>query len=55
MHGSNGNITPYPRSNVFFVYNSIENRLQDPFCGLKPRPEYIATRQRVETLQPLQQ
>ena len=44
MHGSNSNITPYPRKNVFFVYNSVENRLQDPFCGLAPRPEYIATR-----------
>lgn len=44
MHGSNGNITPYPRSNVFFVYNSVENQLVDPFCGLPPRPEYIASR-----------
>lgn len=44
MHGSNGNITPYPRSNIFFVYNSIENPLVDPFCGKKPRPEYIASR-----------
>ncbi|MGS0758648.1 phytanoyl-CoA dioxygenase family protein, partial [Roseateles sp. GG27B] len=24
MHGSNSNITPYPRSNVFFVYNSVD-------------------------------
>jgi ectoine hydroxylase len=24
MHGSNSNISPYPRSNVFFVYNSID-------------------------------
>jgi len=53
MHGSNGNITPYPRSNVFFVYNSVENRLQDPFCGLTPRPEHIAARRAVEALQPL--
>ena len=44
MHGSNGNITPYPRSNVFFVYNSVENQLVDPFCGLPPRPDYIASR-----------
>lgn len=44
MHGSNSNISPYPRSNVFFVYNSLKNALQDPFCGLKPRPEFIATR-----------
>ncbi|MGD2107125.1 MAG: ectoine hydroxylase [Nitrosopumilaceae archaeon] len=44
MHGSNGNITPYPRSNAFFVYNSVKNKLTDPFCGLTPRPEYIASR-----------
>lgn len=50
MHGSNSNISPYPRSNVFFVYNSIENQLGMPKGGLKPRPEYIATRQEVEAL-----
>ena len=44
MHGSNGNITPFPRSNVFFVFNSVENVVQDPFCGLAPRPAHIATR-----------
>ncbi|WP_166238281.1 ectoine hydroxylase [Paenibacillus turpanensis] len=44
MHGSNGNITPFPRSNIFYVYNSVENKLQAPYSGLKPRPDYIATR-----------
>lgn len=44
MHGSNSNITPWPRHNVFIVYNSIENTLVAPFCGLKPRPEFIASR-----------
>ncbi|MGD8707502.1 MAG: ectoine hydroxylase [Nitrosopumilaceae archaeon] len=44
MHGSNGNITPYPRSNAFFVYNSVKNKLTEPFCGLPPRPDYIASR-----------
>jgi ectoine hydroxylase len=53
MHGSNSNITPYPRRNVFFVYNSVENQLLDPFCGLAPRPEHIATRRAVEPLEPL--
>lgn len=52
MHGSNGNISPWPRSNLFFVYNSIENRLREPFCGLKPRPEFIASRELAEPLQP---
>jgi ectoine hydroxylase len=45
MHGSNGNITPWPRSNAFFVYNSVRNALQAPFSGQAPRPEYIAARQ----------
>jgi ectoine hydroxylase len=53
MHGSNSNITPYPRRNVFFVYNSVDNRVQTPFCGLTPRPEHIASRRHVETLEPL--
>jgi ectoine hydroxylase len=53
MHGSNSNITPYPRRNVFFVYNSVENRLQDPFCGLAPRPEHIASRHRTGALDPV--
>jgi ectoine hydroxylase len=44
MHGSNSNITPLPRSNVFLVYNSTENRLAAPFSGQAPRPEYIAAR-----------
>ena len=52
MHGSNGNITPYPRSNVFFVYNSIDNQLQAPQAGLQSRPEFIATREGVKALNP---
>lgn len=44
LHGSNSNISPWPRSNLFLVYNSVENRLAAPFCGLKPRPEFIASR-----------
>lgn len=45
MHGSNSNITPLPRSNVFVVYNSVENTPQAPFCGLSPRPNFIAERE----------
>lgn len=44
MHGSNSNITPLPRSNVFIVFNSVENTLVEPFCGLKPRPQHIGNR-----------
>jgi ectoine hydroxylase len=54
MHGSNSNISPYPRSNVFFVYNSMENTLGEPLHGLKPRPEYIAARERFEAVKPLE-
>lgn len=50
MHGSNSNITPWPRSNVFAVYNSVENRLVDPFCGLEPRPEFIAHRRHIRPM-----
>lgn len=44
LHGSAGNISPYPRANVFMVYNSVENRLGPPRHGLRPRPEHIAHR-----------
>ncbi|NYT81562.1 ectoine hydroxylase [Alcaligenaceae bacterium] len=52
MHGSNGNISPWPRANVFMVYNSVENALQPPKYGLSPRPEHIATRKSFEPLVP---
>ncbi|HUW00032.1 MAG TPA: ectoine hydroxylase [Gallionella sp.] len=52
MHGSNSNITPDPRSNAFFVYNAISNRVVQPFCDQSPRPEYIATREHVEIIKP---
>jgi len=51
MHGSNGNITPAPRSNAFIVYNAVSNRLVAPFGAVKPRPEFIAARD-VRPLQP---
>jgi ectoine hydroxylase len=41
MHGSNGNITPLPRSNVFIVFNSVENSCVEPFAAPKPRPPFI--------------
>ncbi len=52
MHGSNSNITPFPRSNVFFVYNALNNRVVDPFSGLAPRPEYICSRAEIEPIEP---
>ncbi|WP_017525376.1 ectoine hydroxylase [Pusillimonas noertemannii] len=52
MHGSTGNISPWPRANVFMVYNSVQNTLNPPKYGLKPRPEYIAARKDFSALEP---
>ncbi|MBG0852330.1 ectoine hydroxylase [Streptomyces spinoverrucosus] len=45
LHGSNGNITPFPRSNIFIVYNSVENTLGEPFAAPKPRPQHLGNRE----------
>jgi ectoine hydroxylase len=52
MHGSNGNITPFPRSNAFFVYNAVSNRLVRPFGAVKPRPAFVAARE-AEAIRPV--
>ncbi|MEU3274617.1 ectoine hydroxylase [Saccharomonospora sp. NPDC006951] len=44
MHGSGSNITPYPRSNIFLVFNSVENTLVEPFAAAEPRPGFIGAR-----------
>ncbi|MCX5344364.1 ectoine hydroxylase [Streptomyces atratus] len=44
MHGSGDNITPYPRSNVFIVFNSVENTAEEPFAAPARRPEFIGAR-----------
>lgn len=44
MHGSGSNITPFPRSNIFFVFNSVENTLVEPYAAPAPRPDHIAHR-----------
>lgn len=53
MHGSNGNITPYPRANAFMVYNAESNALQAPFAAQTPRPEFIGAREHTERLVPV--
>ena len=53
MHGSASNITPFPRSNAFIVYNAISNALEAPFGPAAPRPEFIATRQSFAPLAPV--
>lgn len=52
MHGSNGNITPYPRSNAFFVFNSMENPLEKPFAADYERPWFLGNRE-PDALQPV--
>ncbi|MCU8593990.1 ectoine hydroxylase [Streptomyces sp. A13(2022)] len=44
MHGSGDNITPFPRSNVFIVFNSVENTAVEPFSAPIRRPEFIGAR-----------
>jgi ectoine hydroxylase len=41
MHASNGNVTPFPRSNVFIVFNSVENTCEEPYSAGAPRPEFV--------------
>ncbi|MET8026020.1 ectoine hydroxylase [Streptomyces avermitilis] len=44
LHGSGDNITPFPRSNVFIVFNSVENTAVEPFSAPVRRPEFIGAR-----------
>src|SRR5699024_4956607 len=41
MHASNGNVTRYSRSNIFLVYNSVDNAALEPFGAPSTRPEFI--------------
>jgi ectoine hydroxylase len=45
MHGSGSNLSPFPRSNVFLVYNSVENAVEEPFAASGRRPEFVAARE----------
>jgi ectoine hydroxylase len=53
LHASADNLSPVPRSNLFFVYNSAANRLEAPYAAPAPRPEWVASREHVEALQRL--
>lgn len=44
MHASPSNISPVPRSNIFLVFNSVENTPVEPFAAPKRRPDYLASR-----------
>ncbi|AUG52210.1 ectoine hydroxylase [Thalassospira marina] len=50
LHGSGNNITPFPRSNAFFVYNSMKNRVVAPFAAKSPRPDFLATRDNIRPI-----
>jgi ectoine hydroxylase len=45
LHASPGNLSPWPRVNVFLVYNSVENRLGAPYAAPRPRPEFLGARE----------
>ena len=51
MHGSASNISPLPRSNAFFVFNAVSNKLVAPFSAGKPRPEFVGARKHVEAIE----
>jgi ectoine hydroxylase len=53
LHASSNNLSPWRRSNLFFVYNSVENKLHSPYCGTRPRPEFIAARKNTPVLTPV--
>lgn len=44
MHGSGNNITPFPRSNLFLVFNSVDNAAVEPFAAPGRRPEFVGAR-----------
>src|SRR3546814_5710948 len=44
MHGSNGNITPLPRSNAFIAFNAISNAEVAPFGGTRQSPDFTLER-----------
>lgn len=50
LHASNENMSPWPRSNLFFVYNSVDNALEEPYAAPSRRPEFLATRRNIEPL-----
>ncbi|WP_438764793.1 phytanoyl-CoA dioxygenase family protein [Kushneria sp. TE3] len=42
LHGSNANMSPDARSNIFFVYNRRDNALNTPFAARGQRPDFLA-------------
>ncbi|UYG06529.1 ectoine hydroxylase [Halomonas sp. M4R1S46] len=50
LHASNENMSPWPRSNLFFVYNSVDNPLEEPFAAPMRRPEFLGARENTAAL-----
>ncbi|OAZ96728.1 ectoine hydroxylase [Halomonas sp. G11] len=42
LHASNANLSPDPRSNVFFVFNRPDNRCREPYAAPAQRPSFLA-------------
>ena len=42
LHGSNANMSPDARSNVFFVYNRRDNACGQPYAAPHKRPDFLA-------------
>lgn len=42
LHGSSDNISPDDRTNIFFVYNSVENLPVKPFASKSPRASFLS-------------
>ncbi|HCR98607.1 MAG: ectoine hydroxylase [Halomonas sp.] len=42
LHASNANLSPDPRSNVFFVFNRPDNRCREPYAAPQQRPDFLA-------------
>ena len=51
LHASNSNMSPWPRSNLFFVYNSVDNALGQPYAADNPRPSFLANRDKPQALE----
>jgi ectoine hydroxylase len=50
LHASNENMSPWPRSNLFFVYNSVDNKLDEPYGAPVRRPEFLGARENTDAL-----
>ncbi|WP_071796806.1 ectoine hydroxylase [Natronohydrobacter thiooxidans] len=53
LHASNSNVTPFPRSNAFFVYNAMSNQPVAPFAARAPRPAFLASRGAPQPIAPV--